>query len=184
MAGPSEGMLVSGDSAARGHAGDAEHSLQPPPPPPSVPPPLVDVAPERLLAALEMKPPNVLIASIERLRSLLFKAEACQANLVRGTAVEQRKYHKRGENGHKADGTLPNTLIELPLPPSAAQTLKKGCSSILRSVLPMRLSDQATALHMRLVQLKSAVAEGRLDMKAFSIKADQDSNPAHVAVEF
>ena len=160
-----------------------EHGLQPPPPPPSAPPPLVDVAPERLLAALEMKPPNVLIASIERLRSLLFKAEACQANLVRGTAVEPRQYHKRGENGHKADGPLPSMLIELPLPPSAAQTLKKGCSSIQRSVLPMRLSDQATALHMRLVQLKSAVAEGRLDIKAFSIKADQDSNPAHVAVE-
>jgi hypothetical protein len=158
-----------------------EHGLQPPPPPPSAPPPLVDVAPERLLAALEMKPPNMLIASIERLRSLLFKAEAYQANLVRGTAVEPRQYHKRGENGHKADGPLPSMLIELPLPPSAAQTLKKGCSSIQRSVLPMRLSDQATALHMRLVQLKSAVAEGRLDIKAFSIKAEQDSNPAHVA---
>ena len=45
----------------------------------------------------------------------------------------------------------------------------------------MRLSDQATALHMRLVQLKSAVSEGRLDIKAFGVKADQDNNPAHVA---
>ena len=147
--------------AAGGHAGDVplgampgmEHGAvlhAPQPPHPAAPPSLVDVAPERLIAALETKPPNVLIACMERLRSLLFKAEACQAHIMRGTAFESRQYQKRGES--KADA-LPSTLIELPLPPSAAQTLKRGCSSMQRSVLPMRLSDQATALHMRLGQV-------------------------------
>ena len=142
---------------------------------------LADVPPDRLIAALEMKPPNVLITCMERLRSLLFKAEACQAHILRGTHVEPRQYQKRGEGGQKQDAAQLSTLIELPLPPSAMSTLKKGCSTIQRSVLPMRLSDQATSLHMRLVQLKSAVAEGRLDLKAFGIKSDQDNNPAHVA---
>ena len=141
----------------------------------------MDVSPDRLIAALEMKPPNVLIACMERLRSLLFKAEACQTHMLRGTHVEPRQYQKRGEGGQKHESSQLTTLIELPLPPSATQTLKKGCSTIQRSVLPMRLSDQATALHMRLVQLKTAVSEGRLDVKAFGVKSDQDNNPAHVA---
>lgn len=142
---------------------------------------LVDVPPDRLIAALEMKAPNVLIACMDRIRSLMFKAEAYQAHMLRGTHVEPRQYAKRGEGGQKQEPAMPSTLIELPLPPSATQTLKKGCSTIQRSVLPMRLSDQATALQMRLVQLKSAVSDGRLDVKAFGIKSDQDNNPAHVA---
>ena len=159
----------------------------PPPPPPHSPPPLqpqttqsqpqlADASPERLIAALESKAPNLLVACKERLRSLLFKAEAYQAHVLQGICFGSWPHaKKRGEGGAK-QGSM---LIELPLPPSAPQ--KKGCSCIQRSMLPMRLSDQATALHMRLAQLKSAVADGRMDVKAFGVKADQDKNPAHVA---
>ena len=45
-----------------------------------LPPPqinLADVSPDRLISALEQKAPNVLIACMERMRSLIFKAEAC-----------------------------------------------------------------------------------------------------------
>uniref|UniRef100_A0A7S4KVJ9 Uncharacterized protein n=1 Tax=Guillardia theta TaxID=55529 RepID=A0A7S4KVJ9_GUITH len=137
---------------------------------------IMEVPPDRLIAALEHKQPNILVACIDRLRSLLFKAESYQTQILRGVHVDKHPKQFKGQ-----EQPPPSTLIELPLPPSATQTLKKGCSTLQRSVLPMRLSDQATALHMRLVQLKCAVSEGRLDVKAFGIKSDHDTNPAHVA---
>ena len=71
-------------------------------------------------------------------------------------------------------------LIELPLPPSAPQTVKRGCAKIQRSMLPLRLSMQVEEMQQKLSELMDSLHQGFLDPKALGVKSQHEGNPAHV----
>jgi hypothetical protein len=51
----------------------------------------MDVSTDRLIVALEIMPPNVLIVCMEWLRLLLFKIESCQTHMLLGTSEQPPK---------------------------------------------------------------------------------------------
>lgn len=124
---------------------------------------------EFIIRMLESKQPMELLGYERRLRTILNRVEM-EAHSGHGASL--------------ARGNLPNSwspLIDLPLPASAPQTVKRGCSKVQRSMLPLRLSTQAEELSDKLADIMAALQQGHLDPKALGAKAHHDTNPAHVA---
>jgi len=121
-----------------------------------------------LVRMLENKAPTELIGFERRLRIVMNRIEV--------------HLHSGGGSSLKTD--LPkdwSPMIDLPLPPSAPQTVKRGCSKIQRSMLPLRLSAQVEELQQRLNDLMDSLQQGFLDPKALGTKSHHEGNPAHVA---
>ena len=83
--------------------------------------------------------------------------------------------------GAKGDREYPSALLELPLPPSAAQEIKQSRAKIQRSMLPTRLSIQVDEMQQRLLDLLDSLQQGRVDPKALGHRSNHDRNPAHVS---
>ena len=126
-------------------------------------PPGLDSA-DMLVRLLESKDPNEVLGYERRLRMLCKKLE-----LHTGLQAKNQDFAKEW-----------SPLIELPLPPSAPHTVKRGCAKIQRSMLPLRLSIQVEELQQKLAELTDSLQQGFLDPKALGVKSNYESNPAHV----
>ena len=124
---------------------------------------------DMLLRLIESKDPRELVGYERRLRTICNRLELELHGARDGLGVKSSHVPKDC-----------SALIELPLPPSAPQTIKRGCGKIQRSMLPVRLSMQMEEMHQKMAQLILSVQQGFLDPKALGVKAHHESNPAHV----
>ena len=126
---------------------------------------------DMLIRLLESKDPGELMGYERRIRMLCNKLEMQMhtRELQMQLPIKNHDFPKEW-----------SPLVELPLPPSAPQAVKRGSAKIQRSMMPVRLSTQMEEMQQKYSELIESLQQGFLDPKALGVKSHHESNPAHV----